>query len=42
MLRDRFGYRTTLLADATFLETVKALHEIGKGVGPDDVVRVSS
>lgn len=36
VLRDRFGYRTTLVADATFLDTVKALHEIGKGLGPDD------
>jgi len=33
VLADRFGYETTLLLDATFLDTVKALDEIGRSVG---------
>ena len=29
VLRDRFGYQTTLLADATFLDTMRALTDLG-------------
>ncbi|MBZ0101209.1 MAG: caspase family protein [Thermoanaerobaculia bacterium] len=35
VLAERFGYRTTLLLDATFLDTVKALDALGRELGPD-------
>ncbi len=35
VLSDRFGYRTTVLLDATFLDTLKALDALGRELGPD-------
>ena len=36
VLRDRYGYETKLLADATFLDTLKALDEAGTRLGAED------
>lgn len=36
VLRDRYGYQTTLLADATFLDTMRALADLGARLKPGD------
>jgi hypothetical protein len=36
VLRDRYGYQTTLLADATFLDTMRALSELGSRLRAGD------
>ncbi|HSM14953.1 MAG TPA: caspase family protein, partial [Thermoanaerobaculia bacterium] len=36
VLRDRYGFQTRLLVDATFLDTLQALSEIGGRVGAGD------
>ena len=36
VLRDRYGYETRLLADATFLDTLRALDDAGRKLGAED------
>jgi uncharacterized caspase-like protein len=36
VLRDRYGYETRLVADASFLDTLKALDEAGAKLGAED------
>ena len=40
VLADRYGFSTRLLLDATFLDTMRALSELGKQAGPNDQVLV--